>query len=138
MICKKVVVATSHGTRRCVRVLRRLRFRKGRTVCGDCGSDHREAKVVEQQVYDPAQLKDFYERNMFSIILAWHCGLTIGFSLPTLLAALVYTKNRIRRRSLKRYLNTGAHPLLAPGRYFDHPPRPLHLCNLSGDFTECT
>ncbi len=86
-------------------------LRKGRTVCGDCGSDPTvKPKWLNSKVYDPAQLKDFYERNMFSIILAWHCSLTIGFSLPTLLAALVYTKNsNTKKKALKRYLNTGAH-----------------------------
>ena len=55
-------------------------------------------------------MKSFYEKNMFSIILAWHCSLTIGFSLPTLLSALVYTKNsNTKKKALKRYLNTGAH-----------------------------
>ena len=44
-------------------------LRKGRTVCGDCGSDPTvKPKWLNSKVYDPAQLKDFYERNMFSII----------------------------------------------------------------------
>jgi len=86
-------------------------LQKGKNITGDCGSDPTvKPKWLNKDVYDPVQMKSFFEKNMFSIILAWHCSLTIGFSLPTLLSALVYTKNsNTKKKALKRYLNTGSH-----------------------------
>jgi hypothetical protein len=86
-------------------------LQKGNNISGDCGSDPTvKPKWLNKDVYEPAQIKSFFEKNIFSIVLAWHCSLTIGFSLPTLLSALVYTeRSNTKKKALKRYLNTGSH-----------------------------
>lgn len=56
------------------------------------------------------QVNKFWKRNAFSLTIAWHCSLTIGFSLPRLLQALVFTHaSDTPETSLKRYMRTAAH-----------------------------
>lgn len=52
----------------------------------------------------------FFEEHSMSLFLFWHCALVIGFSLPSLLGALVYTHaTDSPETSLKRYMRTGQH-----------------------------
>ena len=49
-------------------------------------------------------------KHLFSFLCAWHCSLTLGFSLPALLKPLVYTKqSSTPKTAFKRYMATGKH-----------------------------
>ena len=83
----------------------------GRGVSGDCGTSPTiPPKWLSPKVYSPEDIKSFFHDHAFSIVFAWHCSLTIGFSLPTLLEALVFTNNsNTPKKALRRYVNTGTH-----------------------------
>jgi hypothetical protein len=52
----------------------------------------------------------FFEEHSMSLGIFWHCALVIGFSLPSLLEALVYTHaTDTPATSLKRYMRTAQH-----------------------------
>lgn len=52
----------------------------------------------------------FFAEHVASMVLAWHCSLVIGFSLPSLLSALVFTHaSDSPSKSLKRYIRTFSH-----------------------------
>jgi len=52
----------------------------------------------------------FFEEHAMPLFLLWHCALVIGFSLPSLLGALVFTHASDNpEASLKRYTRTGQH-----------------------------
>eukprot|EP00929_Paragymnodinium_shiwhaense_P086687 TRINITY_DN47153_c0_g1_i1.p1 TRINITY_DN47153_c0_g1~~TRINITY_DN47153_c0_g1_i1.p1 ORF type:complete len:429 (+),score=63.16 TRINITY_DN47153_c0_g1_i1:72-1358(+) len=56
------------------------------------------------------RVRRFFMENAMSLVLAWHCSLVIGFSLPPLLAALVFTHaSDTAKESLERYARTFAH-----------------------------
>ena len=61
-------------------------------------------------MYDPDQMKKWFDEHLFSLVLAWHCSLVLGFNLPGLLAPLVYTKeSNTPKKAFSRYLATFAH-----------------------------
>ena len=84
-------------------------LRKGISVCGDSGHAAGDRpKWLDPSVYDPDNIKRFFNDNMFSIVFAWHVSLVVGFNLPELLEPLVYTGNSsTAKKSLARYMNTG-------------------------------
>jgi hypothetical protein len=52
----------------------------------------------------------FWEEHAVPLALSWHCALVIGFSLPSLLGAIVFTgKSDTPEKSLIRYIGTAAH-----------------------------
>lgn len=54
--------------------------------------------------------KRFFEEHAISLTMAWHCSLVMGFSLPSLLSALVYTQqSSTAAKSLQRYMRTFQH-----------------------------
>lgn len=57
-----------------------------------------------------SKAKSFFEENAFSLVMTWHCSLVMGFSLPCLLEALVFTKvSDTPWKSLMRYVHTAKH-----------------------------
>jgi hypothetical protein len=52
----------------------------------------------------------FFAEHAAAAILAWHCSLVIGFSLPSLLSALVFTQaSETPAKALMRYTRTALH-----------------------------
>jgi len=52
----------------------------------------------------------FFEEHAISLTMAWHCSLVMGFSLPSLLSALVFTQQSgTPAKSLQRYIRTFQH-----------------------------
>eukprot|EP00946_MAST-07B_sp_MAST-7B-sp1_P003069 g3069.t1 len=86
-------------------------LKKGARVCGDSGSDPAERPAwATRALYDPAVIKSWFDDNLFSLVLAWHCSLVLGFNLPGLLAPLVYThESDTPKKALARYLATFRH-----------------------------
>lgn len=86
-------------------------LKAGKDVSGDCGqSPTIPPQWLSPSVYTPEYIESFFKKHTFSIVFAWHCSLTIGFSLPTLLEALVFTNNsNTPKKALRRYVNTAIH-----------------------------
>lgn len=82
-------------------------LQKGVTVPGDCGSD--PTKIPDWM--DPkrtAKGKLFFDKNVASIVMIWHCSLVIGFSIKNFLTVLEYTnESDTPEKALKRYMATG-------------------------------
>ena len=54
--------------------------------------------------------QNFFEQHAMSLTVSWFCSLTIGFAIPTLLDALVFTTDsNSPEKALKRYLATAQH-----------------------------
>jgi hypothetical protein len=103
---KKRSAGSAHPAPRCLSDLQR-----GARVCGDCGSDPTARPAwATRALYDPDALKAWFEAHLFSLVLAWHCSLVLGFNLPGLLAPLVYTRESdTPAKALARYLATFGH-----------------------------
>jgi hypothetical protein len=86
-------------------------LKRGIGIPGDSGeSAAKPPPWLSREVYDPTFISRFFNENVFSFVFAWHCSLVIGFSLPSLLAALVFTNNsNTAKKALKRYVATGEH-----------------------------
>ena len=81
-------------------------LKRGRTVDGDSGADPSQAPAwLDLARYERGRA--FFQAHSFQLLLAWHVSITIGFSLPNLLQALVFTKaSDTPQKSLERYLRT--------------------------------
>eukprot|EP00930_Biecheleria_cincta_P000985 TRINITY_DN102164_c0_g1_i1.p1 TRINITY_DN102164_c0_g1~~TRINITY_DN102164_c0_g1_i1.p1 ORF type:complete len:442 (+),score=74.45 TRINITY_DN102164_c0_g1_i1:147-1472(+) len=56
------------------------------------------------------KVQRFFEEHAISLMMAWHCSLVMGFSLPSLLSALVFTQQSgTPAKSLQRYMRTFQH-----------------------------
>ena len=81
-------------------------LKKGANVDGDDGSD----PSTPPPWHDPAQYElvhTFFKDHLLTLVLMWHCSLTIGFSLPALLEALVFTgDSNTPKKALARYMLT--------------------------------
>jgi len=63
----------------------------------------------------------FWEEHAAQLGLSWHCALVIGFSLPSLLGAIVFTGDSdTPQKCIKRYASTGKHlAMWHTGNIFD-------------------
>lgn len=81
-------------------------LKKGASTDGDCGSD----PTIPPPWLDLERLartEVFLKKHAFTMALIWHCSLTIGFSLNSLLEALVFTgKSNTPQKSIARYTAT--------------------------------
>ena len=86
-------------------------IKKGSHVPGDSKTDPTTRPAwATPELYDPEQIKALFSKHLFSFLCAWHCSLTLGFSLPALLKPLVYTKqSSTPKTAFKRYMATGKH-----------------------------
>jgi hypothetical protein len=86
-------------------------LQKGRNISGESGTDATKPPAwLTPELYDPAHIQEFFNKHLFSFVCAWHCSLTLGFSLPALLKPLVYTKNSSTPKTAqKRYMDTFTH-----------------------------
>lgn len=84
-------------------------LRQGADVDGDSGiSPLTLPQWMDFGRYDRGRA--FFREHTFSLVMAWHSSLIIGFSLPELLAALVFTgASDTPEESLKRYVRTFQH-----------------------------
>jgi len=84
-------------------------LKKGVTVCGDSGTSPMQLPPwLDLARCERVHL--FFAEHAASLLFSWHCSLCIGFSLPSLLSALVFTgASGDPETSLKRYLRTAAH-----------------------------
>jgi hypothetical protein len=86
-------------------------IQKGRLIPGDSLSEpSKRPSWTNADVYNPAHIKELFSKHFFSFACAWHCSLTLGFSLPALLKPLVYTKqSSTPHTAFTRYVATAAH-----------------------------
>ena len=85
---------------------------KGSHIDGDTGGDPTlKPEWFDKEEY--AKIHAFFEKNVVSLTLAWHCSITIGFSIKDLLRALVFTgASSTPSTSLDRYIDTFKHLVL--------------------------
>lgn len=83
-------------------------LKKGSVLDGDTG----HSPMLMPPWLDMARclkVHKFWHDHAASLGLAWHCSLVIGFSIPSLLEALVFTDaSSTPQTALKRYMATGA------------------------------
>eukprot|EP00041_Stephanoeca_diplocostata_P039901 m.1638108 g.1638108 ORF g.1638108 m.1638108 type:complete len:437 (+) comp26846_c0_seq1:238-1548(+) len=76
---------------------------------GDCGTSN----TVPPDWYDEARflrVNAFFQQHAATLVVVWYCSLAIGFSLPALLGALVFTGNSSTpSECIKRYVATFQH-----------------------------
>ena len=86
-------------------------LQKGASTSGESGTDaSSKPSWLNNDVYNPKHISEFFNKHLFSFVCAWHCSLTLGFSLPALLKPLVYTKNSSTpKTAFKRYQDTFTH-----------------------------
>jgi hypothetical protein len=86
-------------------------LQKGAKTIGDSGTDPTvKPSWLTPDLYSSTHISQFFNQNLFSFACAWHCSLTLGFSLPDLLKPLVYTKqSSTPKTAQKRYMDTFLH-----------------------------
>jgi hypothetical protein len=86
---------------------------KGKTISGDCGNSPKSlpAWMMDEDSKERyTRVYKYFEHHAITLSISWHMSLTIGFSLPNLLGALVWTGDSdTPAKALERYMDTAKH-----------------------------
>lgn len=83
----------------------------GQKVPQDSGSDpSKPPEWLDSAVYDPEQMKAFFDEHLISFTFIWHCSLVFGLCIESFLKPLIFTgQSATVALSLQRYMHTFAH-----------------------------